>query len=215
VIDPIPEHFTSIEDASDFWDEHDTGDYETFLRPLNETIELMTHKTMTNKQLFANQFIAIIDRDGYTFMHEVRCEGQIVALLPYRNLAGNQREYLARLEICPAHTPDLELCSITGGKEPNKSVAETAVQELWEEAGYQATIEELIALGKVRPSKASDTTAHLFAVDVTGKEQSTPEGDGSRFEVGSSVQWLDYEQAVQVEDSLLVTTITRLLQEIN
>ncbi|MDM8532808.1 NUDIX domain-containing protein [Anaerolineales bacterium HSG25] len=170
---------------------------------------------MTNKQLFANQFIAIINRDGYTFMHEVRCEGHIVAVLPYRDLDDNRREYLARLEICPAHSPKLELCSITGGKEPDQSVAETAVQELWEEAGYQATIDELISLGKVRPSKASDTTAHLFAVDVTGKEQSTPEGDGSRFEVGSSVQWLDYKQAIQVEDALFVTAITRLLQEIN
>jgi hypothetical protein len=40
MIDPIPKHFTSIEEASDFWDEHDAGDYEAYLRPLDETIEL-------------------------------------------------------------------------------------------------------------------------------------------------------------------------------
>jgi hypothetical protein len=37
-IDPIPEHFTSIEEASDFWDTHDAGDYEEYLRPINEKL---------------------------------------------------------------------------------------------------------------------------------------------------------------------------------
>jgi hypothetical protein len=40
IIDPIPEHFNSIEEASDFWDTHDAGDYEQYLRPLDEKIKL-------------------------------------------------------------------------------------------------------------------------------------------------------------------------------
>jgi hypothetical protein len=39
-IDPIPDHFASLEDAADFWDTHDAGDYEEYLRPLNETLEV-------------------------------------------------------------------------------------------------------------------------------------------------------------------------------
>jgi hypothetical protein len=39
-IDPIPEHFNSIEAASDFWDTHDAGDYEEYLRPLDEKIAM-------------------------------------------------------------------------------------------------------------------------------------------------------------------------------
>ncbi len=39
-IDPIPEHFASIEEASDFWDTHDAGDYEAYLRPVNEELEV-------------------------------------------------------------------------------------------------------------------------------------------------------------------------------
>jgi hypothetical protein len=39
-IDPIPEHFASIEEASDFWDTHDAGDYEEYLRPINEELEV-------------------------------------------------------------------------------------------------------------------------------------------------------------------------------
>lgn len=39
-IDSIPEHFANIEEASDFWDTHDAGDYEEYLRPVNEEIEV-------------------------------------------------------------------------------------------------------------------------------------------------------------------------------
>jgi hypothetical protein len=38
--EPIPEHFSSIEEASDFWDTHDAGDYEEYLRPINEKLEI-------------------------------------------------------------------------------------------------------------------------------------------------------------------------------
>jgi len=28
--DPLPEHFNSLEEAAEFWDTHDSGDYEEF-----------------------------------------------------------------------------------------------------------------------------------------------------------------------------------------
>jgi len=169
---------------------------------------------LSPKPLFQNKFLAILDQDGYTYVHEVRCNGVIVVLLPYRT-DGAELRFLARLEICPAHGPEMERCSITGGLEPNKTVVETAQLELWEEAGYQVELAELIPLGHVRPSKAMDTTAYLFGVDVTGKTQTIlPTGDGSRFEVGSSVEWVDYEQGIQINDPLFVTALTRLLKEI-
>lgn len=39
-IDAIPEHFASIEEASDFWDTHDAGDYEEYLFPVNEVLNV-------------------------------------------------------------------------------------------------------------------------------------------------------------------------------
>jgi len=39
-IDPIPKHFASIEKASDFWDSHDAGDYEEYLRLVYEDIQI-------------------------------------------------------------------------------------------------------------------------------------------------------------------------------
>lgn len=38
--DPIPDHFASIEEASDFWDTHDAGEYEQYLRPVDVILEV-------------------------------------------------------------------------------------------------------------------------------------------------------------------------------
>lgn len=40
-VDQIPEHFASIEEASDFWDTHDAGDYEEYLSPVNEELDIV------------------------------------------------------------------------------------------------------------------------------------------------------------------------------
>jgi len=38
--DPIPESFSSIEEASEFWDSHDAGEYDEFLRPLSDELDV-------------------------------------------------------------------------------------------------------------------------------------------------------------------------------
>ncbi len=144
-------------------------------------------------------------------MHESRCEGTIVAVLPYRKQHSTSHlEYLARVEVCPAHSREFELCSITGGKEPELSVEATACLELAEEAGYHIEQNELLSLGIVQPSKASDTKAYLFAADISGKKQSQAGTDGSYFEQGASVKWVDYDQALTIEDPLLLSALARL-----
>jgi hypothetical protein len=65
----------------------------------------------------------------------------------------------------------------------------------------------------VRPSKSTDTIVYLFAINVTGKNQTPPPGDGSRFEAGASVTWVDYEQSLPTTDPLFVTAITRLMHK--
>ena len=39
--DIIPDQFQNIAEASEFWDTHDAGDYEEYLRPINESIEIV------------------------------------------------------------------------------------------------------------------------------------------------------------------------------
>jgi len=165
---------------------------------------------MVDKILFQNKFLALVDRNGYTFSREVRCDGVIVSILPYRHMA-NGLEFLARLEICPAHGPDLERCSITGGVQSGQMLEDTVVQELWEEAGYRATPGELVSLGQVRPSKSADTRVYLFAIDVGHKQQAPPQGDGTALEATASVEWVNYKQGIQIKDPLFVTMMTRLL----
>ena len=166
-----------------------------------------------DKTLFQNQFLAVIERDGYFFSREIRCDGVIVAILPYR-MNDNKLSFLARFEVCPAHGQEPELCSITGGLSRNSSVEETAQKELWEEAGYRVEVGEFIRLGQVKPSKSADTIAHLFAVDVSAKAQSTPAGYSSRFEADASVRWVDYDQGIGIEDPLFVTSLARLVHRI-
>lgn len=162
-----------------------------------------------DKVLFRHPYLAVIERDGYFFVREVRCNGVIVCLLPFR-VTPDQLEFLARVELCPAHGPELERCSITGGVAPGQSIKETALQELWEEAGYRVEADALMSLGSLRPSKSADTIVHLFAVEVSGQAQSPPPGDGTRFEATASVEWVNEEQGLAIADPLFVAAMARL-----
>ena len=39
-IDPLPENFSSAEEAGEFWDTHSTSDYEDQLEPVDITIDI-------------------------------------------------------------------------------------------------------------------------------------------------------------------------------
>jgi len=38
--DPLPEHFNSIEEAGEFWDTHDSGDYEDYMQDVECEFEI-------------------------------------------------------------------------------------------------------------------------------------------------------------------------------
>lgn len=46
-IDALPERFNSLEQASDFWDTHDAGDYKEYLKPIHEKVELAANMPFT------------------------------------------------------------------------------------------------------------------------------------------------------------------------
>src|ERR1043166_6235638 len=39
-VDPLPEEFASLEEAAEFWDAHDTVDYEEFMRDVEFEVDL-------------------------------------------------------------------------------------------------------------------------------------------------------------------------------
>jgi len=38
--DPLPEHFDSLEEAAEFWDTHDSADYEEYMRDVEFDIDI-------------------------------------------------------------------------------------------------------------------------------------------------------------------------------
>ncbi|MEU1761173.1 NUDIX domain-containing protein [Micromonospora sp. NPDC005652] len=165
--------------------------------------------------LFDNEWLAlraVVDPErgisGYVYSHELRCQGRIVAVLPFADSAEGRR-YLIRREVTPCWSLEPELSAITGGYEGG-DIADDAVRELAEEAGYAITRDELIPLGDSYASKSSDTVYTLYAVDVTSKEQGVAAGDGSRLEAEGSTVWLDRTRVAQVLDPQVSTMVLRL-----
>lgn len=160
---------------------------------------------MNTKQLFNNKWISLHDIDGYVFSHETRCNGNIVAVLGYKG-----DKFLGRFENTPSHSDDIELCSLTGGIDKGNTPTQTAVIELEEEAGIKKEEKDFKSLGTVRPSKSSDTTVHLFAIDCNDVEIGEIKGDGSEGEKGSYCKWVTKEELINCKDPLVHTMLLRL-----
>lgn len=106
--------------------------------------------------------------NGYTYSHEVRCDGEIISILPFRYDSHEGRYlYLLRHEWTPCWSlTEHFISSITGGREPSGAYP-TAVSELMEEAGYDITVDDLIDLDLCKGIKSCDTDYHLFSCDLT------------------------------------------------
>lgn len=146
--------------------------------------------------------------DGYVYSHESRCQGRIVALLPYRD-ADDVREYLVKSEMTPCWGFAQVLSSITGGYEGG-DIEDDAVREMLEETGYTITRDELIPLGTSYASKSADTVYTLFSVDLTGREPGEAIGDGSRVEAESAALWMNTAELADVQDPQVALMWLRL-----
>lgn len=138
--------------------------------------------------------------NGYDYLHEDRCEGKIVAILPYRyktRMGINSPhekygvEYLLRKEVTPPWGMKQFVSSITGGVEKGDTIG-TAVHEMAEESGYEVKRSEMKFLGTSFGTKSSDTVYYLYTVDLTGKEKTLEaDGDGSELERMAECYWDD------------------------
>ena len=170
--------------------------------------------------LHANEWLSLKEMkdpdngvNGYVYSHEERCHGNIVAMLPFKgNIAKNlDCAMLIRKEVTPCWGMKPVLSSITGGVEENQSPLECAVMELKEEAGYTALPNEFIPLGTCRGTKSTDTTFHLFAINVTDKEQGEATGDGSELEAKATCVWHDKAPYDKIQDPLVSMMVMRLI----
>lgn len=150
------------------------------------------------------------DIHGYVYSHEKRCNGNIVAILPYRCKGA---EVMLRSEVTPCwHPTEEQISSITGGMDTGNSIIDTAVHELDEEAGYSSEPNNFESLGTCRGTKSTDTTFHLFAIDVSDKCRHDADGDGSELERKAHCFWTSkIDEAV---DPLVYILYYRLLKSI-
>jgi ADP-ribose pyrophosphatase len=159
-----------------------------------------------------------------------------VAVVIYRR-RGTQLEVLTRQNLRPAAyfrigkqptIPDsqvhLRVEEIVAGVLEDSDAGEEGLRrraaiEVGEEAGIQVAPEEIQILGGpffVAPGIISEKI-FLTAVDVTGKGQIEPPGDGSPLEEGSMVQWRDAVQLLEdcragrVQDAKTEIGLVRLL----
>lgn len=162
--------------------------------------------TIKEKILFSNEWVSLREKDGYSYLHEDRCNGEIVVVLGYRN-----QEVLGRFEKTPCHSNKTELTSLTGGVEEGNSPKETAKMELEEEAGIKAELSRFKELGTLRPTKSSDTTVYIFAIELKEDEEpvENPEGDGSEGEKGAYCEWVSLKEAINCKDPLVHAAILR------
>ncbi len=166
---------------------------------------------MDEKILYHNEWMSLAERDGWVYAKESRgnCEG--IAILPYADLPGGEREYLGIEDKIAAHGFGTNIYSITGIHDDlNETMEELAVKELFEEVGYVVDQNNLIPLGIVKPSKGMDMTRYLFAVDVVNADFQTPPGDETGKEVNIVAMWLNKKDAMECVDPLMSTMILRL-----
>lgn len=127
------------------------------------------------KTLYKGKWLTVKERNGWEFIHEHRCSGRGVAILPFRwvkTKSGFSLEFLLRVELIPSWNDQPVPCSISGMMdvegEPSRI---TAARELAEETGYHVDPSDLITEGTSRVSKASDTLLDLYTVNLTYVKQ--------------------------------------------
>lgn len=171
---------------------------------------------MTSETLYNNEWLSlkkIVDVEnginGYVYSHEERCQGIVIAILPYR-YTDKFMEVMVKSEVTPCWSILPIRSAVTGGYE-GIDPADDAVREMLEETGYVISTESLEPLGTCYASKSSDTIYSLYAVNVTNLEPGEALGDGTRLEAESITEWLTLKEATQIQDAQFSTMVFRLL----
>lgn len=165
--------------------------------------------------IFDNEWLSVkeikapeMDINGYVYSHESRCEGKIIAVLPFRKKDGYV-EFGVRHEITPAWGLKPVYSALTGGYEGGDP-RDTAVMEVKEEAGFDVDKDDLIDLGNSYASKSADTIYYLYAADVTGLEEGEAAGDGSTLDAEGTIKW--FKHFPQSDDPQVSTMYLRLMR---
>ena len=161
------------------------------------------------------QLLRVIDKknniNGYTYLHEIRCDGQIISILPYRVNKENL-EFLLRKEATPCwELNNPVLSSITGGVDKNNTIIKTALKELEEESGYKVYSSDMIPLGVCYGTKSTSTSYHLFSVNLTDYFPIQDLYIETEFERNATIEWHSYDSLLSAKDPFVFVSYVRLM----
>lgn len=150
--------------------------------------------------------------NGYYFVHEKRCNGQIICILPYCIHEMNIM-YLLRYEKTPCwSTVENQISSITGGAESEKLIDDVQ-RELEEEAGYSVNENNFVYLGESFSAKSADTKIYYYTCCLNLHQRFEAEGDGSSLEKEAYCYW-SYD-VIHAVDPLVFTAYCKLHSYLN
>ena len=179
-----------------------------------EWLQKLSFKLKSDKVLFENKWKTILSTsDGYVYVDNP--DG--VAMLPFRTVDGS-KEYLVRYEANQLFGKMWTV--ITGRRDAAEHILESAMRELYEEAGIKIDdTSEFIDLGKIFIGKDNKNPDYLYAVNVTSKVQEEPKGDGSSYEADSYNEWVDInrlkELVLESGDCYLSSIVAKYLLTTN
>lgn len=148
---------------------------------------------------------------GYTYLHEIRCNGKIISILPYR-IVNENFEFLFRVEKTPCWNLTAQIIStITGGVDKGHNPLFTARKELEEETGYVVTENDIIFLGCTYGTKSCDTRYYLYSVDLTDKIQEKEYSVETELDKLSYCKWGNTDNLIRCEDPFSAACYVRLM----
>ena len=161
-----------------------------------------------DKVLLDNPWFLIKENsEGWVYQES----GGTVAVLPFKMEGDFESvEFLIRHEVIPTIGKGLSPWMVFGGQQEHGDAEAAAVAELYEEAGFRVLEEDLIDLGEVWTRKDITKPCRIFAVDVTNRDQETPEGDGSEGEKDFKLEWVDWNGLVNHHACVLHSMALRL-----
>lgn len=153
-----------------------TDDFKELVRESIREV-LTENKAIDFKRLGGDEWIELRKTGYYTYSHEIRCDGQIIAIVPYIREGKDAWKLGIRTEVTPSWGRQVSHSALTGAVDKGEQPIESARRELLEEAGIDVDISKIESHGTCRGTKSTDTTYHLFSVDVTGLPIGEPTGD--------------------------------------
>ena len=176
-----------------------------------------------DRVLYEGKWFSVIERKHefgeWVFVRQTATDGVSVAAMPYRVLPRNGGLELGTVvEIRPPWGTHMQqIAAITGMyDDKNKSLAETAQAEMYEEAGIpiEAT-GNLFSMGWSWDTKIADTKVYLFGVDVTGCVPiPVPVSQRHKLEKYTELHWQAEDLIHMVNDPLIAQMYVRLLRDI-